>query len=421
MNSKKNKLPSILITVLLFTFLFYSFGKEWFWQSTGSPYRLTLISLFLPPLMLLVMAAILQAFKNNSLFGRLSFAAFLFFMCIAASIILPSPYKGRIGIDFYLMLFAVYISILLGYKIGYSSLSLDTLLYRSAAFLGLLGYFSFFYTLMPSTSGLVAYNILSIGWPMRLIEMFSLFYFLHRFLYLKDRNIFSIICFIGALLACILLFTKNIILPVIVGILIYFVILLFWSEKQRRAAILFRIISSLLVIVFLFFVIDNLSKGSYSSKINEEFYGHIIKSENISKIDLETATSSRTTLWKDIIPRFSYSPIFGNGFGQSIRIGVVGETIPLHNGFLDLLVSVGLLGFSIFLFAIIDWFKIVGNKRVFIHSNGYNLAILAYVIATLAFNLGSTSRLFYATSCFSFFLMALIYGYAKSLNRALIR
>lgn len=65
--------------------------------------------------------------------------------------------------------------------------------------------------------------------------------------------------------------------------------------------------------------------------------------------DSRSSVQWRFDAWKSFIPFFTESPIFGQGYGSTQNLNMVGRFLP-HNEFIRLLVEIGLLGTAILIF-----------------------------------------------------------------------
>jgi O-antigen ligase len=132
-------------------------------------------------------------------------------------------------------------------------------------------------------------------------------------------------------------------------------------------------------------------------------------------------TGGRLELWELAAERFQVSPWIGSGFEQTFLTSIPDEDcdeqnvevgVLCHNGYLDLLLSVGILGF-LPLAAVVAWGMwrmraTIGDPVI----QRIQIAVCGYLVAIAAFNLGGTSRVFIAGSL----LPAFVFGIGLRLS-----
>jgi O-antigen ligase len=221
------------------------------------------------------------------------------------------------------------------------------------------------------------------------------------------------------------LFTKNIILPTLAGLVFLTFANIYYAGARNALGNIAKIIAVLTILTIGFLGTDRLIDGALSTRISEEFWGHILKTNSLDSVILDDVVSGRTRIYEIVWPRFFQSPIFGNGYGQTIHYSELGvdsnENIPLHNAFLDQLISVGLFGLLLLLLPLLLWYIHCSTKAFYAASNKMSIAILTFVIALSVYSLGNSVKYFYGITCFAVCIMSLYYGqalqYAAQQNR----
>lgn len=342
------------------------------------------------------------------------FSIALFFLSILVSPFLNTPHRFVVAPDFYLMLACAIVVVPVGVKIGQRSNAAQDVLATIARAASLLGYVSFLFTQQTSTYGMVEFSWVSVGWPLRIVELFGFLYYLQKILNKNGFNMRNIMWLLGPGLSTIGIFTKNIILPLVFGLL---VLLVHNLCLQGRRLLLRRAIRPMVAgVAFVVgaYLLDLANGGHVVRSMSDEIFSHILKSERAQDFSFLKTLSMRDQIWSIAWTRFLDSPLFGNGFGQVIIThqvqGLSNELMPLHNGFIDLLVSVGLVGsLGVAIPGVSCLLKIL-SRRCFLASGEMSPAISGFAGALVFFNMGSTSKLFYATTVTSLLIMAIAFG-----------
>ena len=246
------------------------------------------------------------------------------------------------------------------------------------------------------------------GWQTRLVFLFPYAWYLTRWL-LHEKDNYALLGLIASSLEVWGGLQKPIVFSAAICTL--FVV---WSAKRFVS---FRTIAKVAGIGFAAFagmwIVDaTIVDGAVSSQIRMFVLEKGFHEDRGSNLDMSwdemlvQFTGGRLELWSLAIERLQASPWIGSGFDQTFPTTIGDEDrenenievgILCHNGYLDLMLSVGVLGFIPFA-AIVYW----GMSRM--HATSIDPAINlvqtggnGYLVAIAAFNTGGTSRIF--TTC----------------------
>lgn len=250
------------------------------------------------------------------------------------------------------------------------------------------------------------------GYPIRFLALLPAIYFFT--LYINGIRGSSNITF---LIISFFPFVSTIHKPAILSLLIGIFVSLMITFLKRRYSILVigRFILIPTLILFIFGGINYASSGKIYDQLNQ-----IINNQFLHKNELESGLldspfeaflGGRAELWQTAYDRISKNPVFGYGFGQTSNEGSYiyrDISIPFHNGYIDMLLSLGLIGFlmSLIIFIII----FVQCISVIIRSSDQQAAILGCVFlawfSSLAFyNMGGTSIAFYTINLITWIVL----------------
>jgi len=399
--------------------LAYSLGREWFWQSLGIPRLLIVFTTLIIPILIILVSLTKWSFSevHQPWMHWFLLWAGVFLIALLVSPLLDTPHRFDVPLDFYLMLACAFAVIPVGVRIGSQpNLGADTLsiIAKSAS---ILGYFSFFLTRQTSTFGMVDFSWVSMGWPLRILELFGLFYYFQDILRKKRINLQNMLWLLGPSLATIGIFTKNIILPLLFGLMVLsahnLVLRGYRSFLKSAQKPLLGVMAASAGI----FLVDLALSGRLLKSMKDELFSHIFKADNLQDFTFLNVLSLRDQIWSISWIRFLDSPFVGNGFGQAIAThqiyGTSSDLIPLHNGYLDLLISVGVLGTLGVAIPLVFCTSKILSRKYFVASEGMSPAISGYLGALCFFNTGSTSKLFYATTVTSILIMAIAFGMSR--------
>jgi O-antigen ligase len=257
------------------------------------------------------------------------------------------------------------------------------------------------------------------AWAIRLLCLFAYCWYLHSWLTATEKRGLA---FLGLAASCpevVLSFHKPVIFSVLVSTAVLVIYCFLSSESRWRVVRRGLILACMGVVAFLF--ADVVSRRAISGAMNEQIEGRFLHQaygpapQTLYEI-IEQASSGRLFLWEGGLELFFQHPWFGSG--QLAYVERFGEARSLHNTYLDLLVSVGLVGaIPVFAFILL-WLRSVFRPSV-VRNRWHLIApCVAYCMGILAYSCIGTSRLFYAMNGFLVLLMTLTAGIAAQLAHA---
>jgi len=364
--------------------------------------------------------------KYGTASKKTTFLCLLFFVfAILIERVHLSSFDASIRFDFYINLALIVVAYAIGYRVGSDDQYIDWILRRAAFLCALLSVYCFF------TPDMVfgAYSpTIAVGYPMRLFIVYGFCWYFYDLL--RNKRLFSssLIGVVACFLEILSRFHKPIIFSVsVAAIFIIISIFLYEIKSYKKHVKRISLFVSLAIILFVSvnFIFSNIVSDYYITNFYEK-YLHESSGELTTYNTYDFVNKSfgyRVDIWGQALTRFKGSPFVGSGFGQSIDMGVRSNynEIPFHNGYIDLILSVGLLGTLPFMYWLFTWFKITLSKDAFYYMNGISIPIISFVVSIAAFNFGSTSRMFYSLSAYTLFLMGLLYGnimYKRSINQS---
>jgi O-antigen ligase len=244
------------------------------------------------------------------------------------------------------------------------------------------------------------------GYPMRFIGAYTALYYLSSVIFLPYQRK-SVVFFVFAMTPLIVVIHKPAITSIIVGI----IAVLFISFINRRYSIrsIYTTLSISGFIFCIFYLFNFLSSGQVAKNLD-----YIYKYQFLHKRELDAGLLSspfeaffggRLSLWQTAVDRIYSNPYFGYGFYQTVdeqvRYVVISD-IPFHNGYLDMILSLGVFGtlpvMFIFILGIRGlFFGIRSTSRWY---RMYSMACFGMLSAVSFYNLGGTSVLFYTINIF---------------------
>jgi O-antigen ligase len=249
------------------------------------------------------------------------------------------------------------------------------------------------------------------GFPMRLFTLFGFCWYLHA--WMNEGNLVSrrLLGLAACSFPVLVAFHKPVILAATFSILS--ITLLQWRQGQGVRATI-RLLLVACISVALFIGADVASDGEISSHYQEVFIRKYLHydTESMGKGQysdvIESASGGRFLIWEICWQRFKSNPIFGTGLGQVIQLNEWGERweIPVHNLYLDMLLSVGVFGcIPVCLGAVL--FLKRALKRISGSDAQWVIPVLAYVAGIAAFNMAGDTNLYWFQTAFLVFLMGM--------------
>lgn len=195
-------------------------------------------------------------------------------------------------------------------------------------------------------------------WPYRFICIFGFFYFLSvqiTGIQKKPSTKYWLIICSVAVFSGIYKFT---IVSTVLGLIGWSIFLLNKNHEIRMKRIILNS-SVIFVSIIALFVVDMVTGGSISATIIDVVQKRWLK--NIEDFDLRGVndlTGSRLVMWTLMIPQIRNNLFFGSGLGQKYQGDIVS-----HNGYIDIVLSYGIIGLIIFLIGLYVWFRYISKLK----------------------------------------------------------
>lgn len=200
--------------------------------------------------------------------------------------------------------------------------------------------------------------------------------------------------------------SRKVIVLVVVGIILLFIL------KREEKIDIVSITKKVLIFIIISFVFVYIAKAPMFSTVFNRFQMSINSITGQGKVDGSTQT--RTTFIKAGIDQFLKTPILGIGIGNSgyITEQATGWFTYLHNNFVELLATTGIIGFSlyysIYFYIIINCIKMIKTKSKYI-----NIVLIIFLI-NIILDYGVVS--YYMKSTYVYLLLGLLTLERKNRN-----
>ena len=429
MNERRLMLVVFLACLWLGTFRF-----EWTVGVPETNFFMRVALAAVPVAIVLVSGFTVGAFRIGGNARRWGFAligAGIFGTILAVQALFPNEFTASLRPDFYLSLVLTIAGAMIGYWFAADLRDLQWGLKRIAFFLALLSVYAGLLRLI----GMSQFAPLLVpGWPLRLFILFAYCWYLYEWL---SRSRWSIGPLLG-LVACspevFISFHKPILFcAVVASTLVFFYSI--WATRRiptivARSALLPAIGLSVLVSA------NVLTSGQVFEGMKEKVTRRMLhegartRNETFGQA-VERVAGNRFFLWREGLSRFRTSPLIGVGFGQQItgrgfhpeEGAGRGErfAVYVHNGYLDLLISVGILGALPVGIALLWWLRLALRRDLARRGGQLVVPCLAFVITVLVYNMAAGSRVFFSLNAFLVFFMAVIVRLADGLPAAVSR
>jgi hypothetical protein len=260
-------------------------------------------------------------------------------------------------------------------------------------------------------AGLEAIPFLVPDWSTRLVFLFGHCWYLNRWLTLPQGHLGALL----GLMACSpevwISFHKPIVFSALVVSAFLFCYSI-WTSRWpimvvRRTAILVSLAA------MAFIVVNRTTSGQLLTSVEERFYERFLHQEDSSRVDwrvdniLEKASGGRLTIWREARERIGRHPFVGAGSGQSFGTAAAVDSVYVHNWYLDILLSVGIVGALPIFAGLLWWLRLVARKRVLNYAGNIVVPCLAYIVGLMAYNMGGSIRVFFSMTSFAVLIMAI--------------
>jgi O-antigen ligase len=261
---------------------------------------------------------------------------------------------------------------------------------------------------------------IGVGWPVRLFILFGFCWYLSAALsvpHLTKEVVFGgLACSLEVFVA----FHKPIVFAGLGCIATMALMQQIIPQTRMRGNT--RLVGGIALSMVVLFAAVQFSGGSILEGYREEFftkYLHMKASGGAVGLDektLERFSGGRFELWAQAIDLFWKSPWVGSGPGQ--RFYGPGEEVHAHDGYIELLYSVGVIGALAHIAAAWIWFQQTIIARGLARRARLILPIAVFVGGFLAFEMGGGAAVLYTVLSFVYLLMGIGLGYSVALRPA---
>lgn len=404
--------------IIIVAFAYMAFALDWHYLSTGETVGVWMFGTK-PVLMISVLMLVFffdQHFRcgwpkeslshaENITLRRYVSLVFTFFLIVLLGRFFRSQQEKSFELNSYWALFEMPLWALLGYVYVNNQVKAECLFGRISAIIAFGSVVSFLFRI---TFGNEEVNRLlgPAGWPMRFFFMFSFFWYFVKLISGKmDKNI--ILGLFSSSLETIVTLHKPFIVCCVFAIPIMYALIARRQKWPFRLVI--RMVSYTVCTIVVIFVINMITHGKIIKFMKHEIYVKYLKTDEdyVVRWNPEDKyfylSGGRFSLWNEALKRFYDNPMLGSGLGQSLDSGA--GLISMHNGYLDMILSFGILGCIPVLMALFRWLKIVGRSALSTKSDAlYSIIFIGYMTGILVYNLVGTSRLFIPSSFFILFV-----------------
>jgi O-antigen ligase len=304
-----------------------------------------------------------------------------------------------------------------GYRIGQTPDAAEWTLKMIARAAAVVSVYKF---LTPEPLAGASFPPIGVGWPVQLFILFGFCWYV--FAALSAPRLSKEIVF-GAL-ACALeifvVFHKPIVFAGLGSLATLALMQQILPQTHRRGNL--RLVGGIALLAAAYFAAFQFSGGTVLEGYREEFftkYLHMKASGGEFGLDdktLERFSGGRFGLWDQAIELFWKSPWVGSGPGQ-VFYGS-GQEVHAHDGYIELLYSVGVIGALAHVGAAWIWFRQTIMASGLARRAGLVLPIATFIGGFLAFEAGEGAAVLYTVLSFVYLLMGIGLGYSVALRPA---
>ena len=416
----------IHLSILKLSFILSLMGCEWIWLATTSYFYVLIMLLPTMPL-LIALGLIRGAFLPRkpdvglviwTLLGAFCFSSLtiihLFFSNAASSSMFAAS-SSMFRLSFYYTFPATFVAGVLGYHFGTDRQSAPSIVKwfaTAASFLGPV------LCILPMAQPGDVFPSSAVGYPVGLLVLFGLCWYAHGCLVTAKLSVRLILGFLAAMSGVFLPFHKPIVLPALGGLI--FLVAVMLNHRRVRLQVLVRASAFALLATISFLAAIAVTSGTIMENVEEKILTKYLHQGRgyISDTEfdlLESASGGRFDIWTDMSARVFESPFFGHGFGQTLNsISGEGGTIPVHNAYLDMILSVGIIGSLPFAIGIPWWLWQILTRDTRYPLDDLRMPVLTYCVCMSIVNMGSMIYFFQTVSMLTFFMMGLSLGWVRN-------
>ena len=260
------------------------------------------------------------------------------------------------------------------------------------------------------------FPVIGVGWPVQLFILFGFCWYASTALMTPKLSGEMIVGILVCSLEVFVSFHKP---TVIAGLgCMMSMIMMVQAVGQRRWRANYRAFAWATLLTVAILAVVEFNGGSWFESYREDFYvQYLHRNSGYEQIALDEQTlqqfsGGRFRLWDEAFEQFLQSPWVGSGPGMTFFADSSFQEIHAHNGYLELLYSIGVIGAFAHVVAACVWFRETILARGFDRRADIMVPIAAYVGGFLTFETGGGATVFHNLLTFLSLLMGIGLGYS---------
>lgn len=387
-------------------------GCEWTWGLT-SPYLFNAVTR-LSPLPVAVVAGLYFGAVGGARRGDRILRAFLVLnwllaMVIVAGYLTAEESSRDLRPEFYVTLAQTPVFALLGYAFARGGGAVSGTFSGIARVLAVIGAYA---ALVPVVAIGETFPTHGVGFPVALLVLFGFNWYLFQWISARGiaaRSLAGLLACSGYVLAR---FHKPMVFSALASILVVVAL----AARVRGIGRAARVGYLLAGAVSAFVAANAVTGGSLADRYEKEFYERYLHAEqgdipSTSDELLRRASAKRFDLWELGLTRFTESPWLGSGFGQRVTIDSgANVNVHIHNGYIDWLQSVGILGTLPVVVGLSWWIASILEAIARGKGREWSVPLLGYVCGLMAYNAVGVVTSFHTVTSLAALLVGLSVG-----------
>jgi len=275
--------------------------------------------------------------------------------------------------------------------------------------------------LMPDVETGASFPTLGVGWPVEVFILFGFCWYLCEAMLAARISIEMLLGGAACSLEVFIAFHKPLVFAGIACMVTLILLLQFLKAHRRRGNL--RLLAASLLLSGALFAAYEATGGRIIEQYEEDFflkYLHMSTSPDELALDagaLHGFSGGRFDLWEQAINQFWTSPLVGSGPGRRFYGEASGELVHAHNGYIEILYSIGILGALAHVAAAWIWLRRTVLMRGFPRRATVMLPVAVYLGGFLFYETGEGATVLFTVLSFVYFLMGVAFGYSFSAGR----
>jgi O-antigen ligase len=275
---------------------------------------------------------------------------------------------------------------------------------------------------MPDVEMGASFPTLGVGWPVEVFILFGFCWYLCAALLAARVSMEMLLGAAACALEVFIAFHKPLVFAGIACMATLILLLQFLKAHRRRGNL--RLLTACVVLSGTLFAAYEATGGRILEQYEEDFflkYLHMSTSPDDLALDagaLHGFSGGRFDLWEQAMNQFWTSPLVGSGPGRRFFGEASGELVHAHNGYIEILYSIGILGALAHVAAAWIWLRRTVLTRGFRERARVTLPIAVYLGGFLFYESGEGATVLFTVLSFVYFLMGVAFGYSFSAGDA---